>query len=325
MKNINTINTEEQEDVWSRLLLVLSNNKYNETLEIWNEFYSLVKARKSVKKHKILLLLKSLKDECTYYLNKNKILYRARAYNNSEIENFFRRQEWENLLSMLKEAFPMIDELNLKYSDVIQFCNYLLCIPDNEKYKSILNLWLEKYSKIKFWGFDKNGSGRNYVAPKAGRLNKKTEHHLYTACDINTAIAEIRPINNQTISVAKIKVLKKLKLFDLTKKFEISSNKYNPDYEMFEYIANICSMPNYNEDIYYKPTQIISQTIKKMKFDGIIYSSALNNRGKNVLIFECDNNACDENLFDIVSSDVYIASNKTIKNKFLPIKQIKFG
>ena len=61
-----------------------------------------------------------------------------------------------------------------------------------------------------------------------------------------------------------------------------------------------------------------------MKFDGIIYSSALNNKGKNILIFECDNNTCDENLFDIISSDIYIASNKIVKNKFLPIKQIHF-
>jgi len=322
MKNINQLKTDEQTEVWIKLLLILSNDKYNEALEIWNEFYSLVKTGKSVKKHKILLLLKLLQEECTYYLNKNKILYRARAYNNSEIEKFFLKQEWEDLLSKLRDAFPMIDELNLKYSNVLQFCNYLSCLPDNNKYKEILNLWIKKHKCIKFWGFDKNGSGRNYIAPQAGRLNSKLEHHLYTSYDVNTAISEIRPINNQIISVAKIKVLKKLKLFDFTKKFTENSSKYNHDYEMFEYIAHICSMPNYKENIYYKPTQVISKTIKNLGFDGIIYDSALKKGGKNILIFELSNELKDMEIFDIISSDVYIASNKIYKNKILPFKPI---
>ena len=79
----------------------------------------------------------------------------------------------------------------------------------------------------------------------------------------------------------------------------------------------MCSLPNYSDYEYYKPTQKISKYIENLGYDGIIYPSSLYTKGGNILIFEnkCIEYDCDKEFatFEILNSNVYIVQNKNFK------------
>lgn len=288
--------------------------------EIKISWHKLIVDKNTIKDSEIASLLFKLKESCQVIIMPNQTFYRARAYKNSDMNEVYNKPFWKELFKELKTNIPEFSKLNIPFFDLESILENIPFLKNIDVIKNILNTWVVKNKNEKFCGFNATDSGRNRTNDSEGRLNKKGEHHLYLAYDIDTAISEIRPINQQQISVATVKIKKELKMFDLTKTFEMGDGTKDCDYFAFYQVAKMCSMPNFNDDNYYKPTQKISSYIKELGFDGIIYPSALKENGKNILIFEFDTPEIDNEYFEVISSDVYIASNEVKITKVLPLE-----
>jgi hypothetical protein len=133
-----------------------------------------------------------------------------------------------------------------------------------------------------------------------GRANPRGITYLYLANTKDTACAEVRPYKGAFISVALFKVKRELKVIDCT--IDIKEVKgatiylEEPEPEVREKnvwaeINKAFSKPvNPNDtETEYVPTQIIAEIFRKEGFDGIIYQSALVEKGLNVVLFDVNN------------------------------------
>jgi hypothetical protein len=124
-----------------------------------------------------------------------------------------------------------------------------------------------------------------------GRLNRNGVSHLYLADDLDTAIAEIKPIPGNICSYAKIKNKNELKMIDL-KRDTINSNYltlgYNSYYFYYTISKRLSEPLEPQKQNRYLITQYLSDIIRNNKFDGIIYDSAMT-FGINYLFFENGN------------------------------------
>ncbi len=310
---------EKEQLVPMLLLIYIVQDIQKETMKSWKNLF---RDENKINDNTITSLINKLKNECEIIIKPNQKFYRARTYKNSEIKTIYNKPIWNDLLNTFKTNIPEFDILEIPSNSMEEFFNYIPFLEYFDTSKSILKNWITKTKCEKFWGYSAKESGRNYKNLKEGRLNKKEEHHLYLAYDIDTAIAEVRPINKQLISVATVNIKKELKVFDLTKNFKMGDGTKDGDYIAFDYLAHLCSLPNFNENEYYKPTQKISSYIKELGYDGIIYPSALKENGKNLLIYEFADSKLDNEYFEIISTEVYTASNEIKITKELPFNEI---
>lgn len=180
------------------------------------------------------------------------------------------------------------------------------------KYDFSDNLKLQRQEG--FWGFNRKDS---FVPPikftQANRANSTGIPCLYTSKDIKTAIAETRPFLGNKISVSEIKPKRELKLFDFY--IDPSRNYLEilrpPHSDLWLDIAIYFSRPyeNSSKDEYLF-TQCISDFLRLSSFDGIQYSSSLNEGGKNVAIFNCRNedDCGDYDICEPMCSHTYIVN-----------------
>lgn len=317
----NTIEREEAMIILTAFIIA-NNNEYTAK---WMDFSEKVKSNDSIDNHEIFQIIKNLKDECIFNVLPNTELFRARGLRHSEIKELYQRENWQNLFEKLKKEIP----ISLPYNDINDFIAYL---PLFEKYYTetfnILTGWGKEQEGINFWGFDRNGSGSNKKWDSSeGRLNITGQHHLYLAEDIDTAIHEIRAINEQLISIATIKTLKNIKVFDFCKKFDLGAEEEIKKSLMLDPIARECSKPNHGDENYYKPTQVVSNYIKALGFDGIRYPSSLKKDGKNIIIFDDFDIQYEENptnaTLQITGSKVYqINGTQITSSQYLPFESI---
>jgi len=151
----------------------------------------------------------------------------------------------------------------------------------------------EEYFEEYFYGYNKKDS----FVPQAkkipaNRANAMGIPCLYAAREEKTAIAEIRPFLGQDISVAIIRPLRDLKIFDLFIDPNLSYNEIEKksSSSLWFGIAILFSFPyEKSTEKEYLLTQCISEYIKISGFDGIQYSSSLNEGGKNIALFNCKN------------------------------------
>jgi len=174
----------------------------------------------------------------------------------------------------------------------------------------------KEYFEEEFYGYNKKDS---YVPPlsskiKANRANAEGIPCLYTAKEEKTAIAEVRPFKGNEISVATIKIKKeKLYIYNLYLDLDMNEDELlkNPS-DIWLSIAFAFSVPYEDTSTNdYLLTQCISEYIQLSGFDGIQYSSSLNDNGKNIALFNC-NNVDDGGNYDIcepVNSHVCIVQN----------------
>lgn len=134
-----------------------------------------------------------------------------------------------------------------------------------------------------FEGYDEKNS---YVPPatavSAGRANPERIVYLYTAKEIITAIGETRPRIFDHISVAKIQLLKDIKLADFTR--SMYSDELTLEQAKIAQIVHAFSKPC-KDIIDYIPTQFIAEYVKTLGFDGIAFNSSFVPGGTNVTIF----------------------------------------
>ena len=154
-----------------------------------------------------------------------------------------------------------------------------------------------------FRGFNKEHS---FVPPqKSAKENRASPAgivYLYVAENEHTAIAEVRPSMLDEISVARIKVLQRLKILDLSFNFPVEILLPHKGSHTLTILAKEYMVPLDIKDNNggYLPTQLITEFIRKHEFgfDGIRYNSSLDLGGKNLVIFNYKK--CEP-----VESDIY--------------------
>ena len=144
-----------------------------------------------------------------------------------------------------------------------------------------------------------------------GRLNPFGISYLYLTTDTDTAIAELRPWIGSDVSVGLFKILKDSKVIDTTKdksnplhhlRFVIKDGKFvgikqrephsytaeEKESQIWGDISSAFSIPVSPSDIKskYLPTQYLSEVLKVAGYDGVIYRSSLNSKGKNIVLFD---------------------------------------
>ena len=154
-------------------------------------------------------------------------------------------------------------------------------------------------------GYDeKNSMAPSPEIAKAGRANPEKISYLYTSEDINTSIKEVRPMVRNFVSVAEIKTLCDLTLFDITKfTFENIENIKTEFISLNKCFSNI----NYGNDIDYIPTQYIAELLKNLGFDGIKFESSLNKGGINITLFN------HQDTCKFIKSKLYFISDIDVK------------
>jgi copper chaperone CopZ len=147
---------------------------------------------------------------------------------------------------------------------------------------------------------------------RSGRLNAKGITCLYAASDVETAVAELRPWKNASVTVARIITNRELRLVNfagLSRNIsQIDISQFNLTSLLNFYSAYVCgyelSKPVTSSElneIEYVPTQVISDFIKYKGYDGIAYRSSLG-PGDNVALFnEQDARIIDTSLHAVKS------------------------
>lgn len=123
----------------------------------------------------------------------------------------------------------------------------------------------------------------------AGRANRQGISFLYLASNKDTSISEVRPVPGNYVSVGKFKNkidinLVDLRFIDLSKYYK-SSEKLNL-FELFRDLAIDLSYPvTPSEKNKYLVTQFLSDIIRRLNYDGLVFKSSLN-VGDNFVIFK---------------------------------------
>lgn len=148
---------------------------------------------------------------------------------------------------------------------------------------------IRKDTEGNYIGFPKEESGMPpYRKAPYGRIGTSGIPVLYTANDIKTSCAELRPTKGEYISVAEFEVKEDIMLanFSLDQIDAISGTPQGVFFlnEMFTSF----STPVSSEYIDYLPSEYISEYIRKMykNLHGIRYSSLHNIGGHNIALFE---------------------------------------
>jgi uncharacterized protein YcfL len=138
----------------------------------------------------------------------------------------------------------------------------------------------------------------------------------YFSFDKQTALCEIRAENKDTVIIGEFKIQKSLNIvnFKNTINFELELNPFNKEFNLYtknlymildEFLKDI-SKPIKEEDSFleYVPTQIISEYIWSLGYDGFIFDSSQYEGGKNLVLFG-DNPECIKfNFLDIYEKDI---------------------
>ena len=202
-------------------------------------------------------------------------------------------------------------------------CKFSIPLSDDASLSNLLNDIFKDSEP--FWGYK---NPEDCLAPPPdiapdNRANPRFISYLYTALDIDTAIAEIRPIPGSKISLAKIVPSKVFKIYDLTNHGLFSPNQDSFN-EFYRCLSNAFSTPVHGDLSDYLVTQYIAEFIKSLDFDGVKYYSAqrgfeqgkIVGKGSNITLFYQDNLQVTEtrvfhiNNIEISSSQILPAPNK---------------
>ncbi len=144
---------------------------------------------------------------------------------------------------------------------------------------------------------------------KDGRINVKGIPVLYVSSDPETAMSEVQPWRGQEISVARLSLLRDVRLADfsvnnfdgtvhdldllwplthLNNKIPLTNTKHEK--YLWRWIDRAFSTPIVKPDntIDYIPTQIIAEAINAAGYDGVSYNSSVAN-GVNYALFDAEN------------------------------------
>lgn len=156
------------------------------------------------------------------------------------------------------------------------------------------------------------------IAVTSGRANPIGISYLYLAENERTCIAEVRPSNGCTVSVATFNLKSTLSILDLTNPRKRASFLLQDSENLMDSLIHINLLEIFARELSkpvlpnrshldYIPTQFICEFFKTVcGFDGLVFNSSFGN-GKNVVLF-------DENLVVDESMKYFRISN--IEHKF---------
>lgn len=186
-----------------------------------------------------------------------------------------------------------------------------------DQFVSFLSYSITKYSKgteffraricDKAEGFTKDKMGPPPVGKrKSGRVNPEGIGVLYLTSDESTALREVRASAFDYVTLGKFKLLKDIKVVNISGLNSISPAVYSSGLEslaantkIFSDIAKEIAKPLRRNDssLEYLPTQFITEFIKSKGYAGVSYMSTMGTGGTNIAVF-------DESLFECVSVHV---------------------
>ena len=302
-------------------------------LEMWNSLENeLISNNGCNPKSDFLAIFEKYAKETNYILRKGCVLFRARKININNLS--------QKIIAIINNAIEQYHDFNYqklseKEKDI---WNYIKTVSQEEWEQD----YIDKFNLQDnvFWGYDVNGSDAPPPEQSQiqGRANLEGIRYLYTACDLKTAISEIQPSIQQIVSVAKIKILKKLKIFnfDFNEAYSKSELFKQPLFELeeqlgisfwqlqifFDTISELFSQPTFGDIEKYIVSQYLSEHIRKLGFDGIKYKSALKKGGSNIVLFDTsrDENNKPKNYLIVKSSLHRIENVKITPSILLPRK-----
>lgn len=156
------------------------------------------------------------------------------------------------------------------------------------------------------------------------RANPQGIPYLYLASDIRTCIAEIRPEILEHITTARFSLSNNLRVINLSGDFKYGVSPFGiSEDELMRYLVHSAflnfmrveiSRP-YNSDtapLEYIPTQYLTEYIKHLGYDGVLYSSSVS-KGTNLVIFDQEKMECTETkLFEITDIKLEIDKREVI-------------
>lgn len=108
--------------------------------------------------------------------------------------------------------------------------------------------------------------------------------------DIDTTLAEMKPIINQEYNVAECVTTKNLRIINLHNlNSSNQKNLFSKFYVLSKKVSEPNTEPNPENEKFYKITQILSHYLKSKGFDGISYKSSSYENGINLVLFDANN------------------------------------
>lgn len=281
-KSIESMNSEE----WKFLLLTMLMDDIKQRNSQWKNFEDeLIYNKRFSIKHAIIDEIYECKESAVTFLKKDTVLYRARVFEKSNFnklvryylkENGYSKSEIETILNEWTDEEKILSLIPEIYSDY-----------DYDESPELVKAQKKWKKNVRFKGWNAEDSG----APKAdlignGRANPDHIRYLYLSEDSVTPVYEVRPIIGDTISVAKFKLKKDVKLYDLT--FDIHDIVDDDVVELprlYNTIGEMFSKPYNGDATKYLPTQYIAEEIRNMEFDGLRFRSSLHKKGINIVLF----------------------------------------
>lgn len=275
------ISNEALENISSLLTEILQQMNISQEFESqWKHFSEEIKFKNrfTIENDFANYLLNRIK-ETDKYIEEGKTLYRAR----------------NNFTSPVLDMHLDINDKLLTMGDIRAIKDIQNKIDSNKEFDNP-DLSLYKQCQTSgFWGYDQAKSG----APEkeeatAGRMNPSGIAYLYVANSPETALAEVRPMISDYVSIAKLKTKRKLKIADLTR---LNAPLDNLDV-FFRRLSLKFSRPINRDEANYLPTQYLAEKIKNADYAGIKFASSLHKDGYNIVFF-------DPNICEVLSSEVY--------------------
>lgn len=226
----------------------------SQAFEMWTDFKNEILYRNRFNiKHEVLDILECIANSCKSTLETGEILYRARIYTaDTTFLNY------------------------LKAKDISE---------ENNLFEQLNKAKIKNKMETKFWGYDEKDSfvpsDNNIVSD--GRANPSYIKYLYTAEEPYTALVEVRPYLGSKVSIAEIKVNAPLIIADFS--YESFGNLNGLEQNLLFLIMRDFSTPSDYDKKSYIPTQYVSEFIKNLGMEGIIFNSSLHKRGRNITIF----------------------------------------
>lgn len=251
----------------------------------WDRFEEeIIHRRRFFPKSEVLIEIEKNAEAATTILRKDKELFRARIFDKNPNVKFI--EKYKDVLTENGIDFDTIkDEFALGSSSLdmiislLQFTDEKFVTDDDLKYKLEA---MRRYKASRFKGYNAKESLPPEKDVPSGRANPNLIRYLYLCEDSETPIYEVKPTIGQTVSLAKLKLNRDVKLYDFT----LKNNGIS--LSLFSLIGKKFSMPNYGDATHYLPTQYIAEKIRTMGFNGIRFKSSLNSNGKNIVLFNVD-------------------------------------
>jgi len=300
---------------------------------LWNELEEELKNRtRFFPKSEFIDIFRKCGEESGYTLKKGVTLFRARKI---DLKDF--SKEVQDIINVVIAQYEDYDYQKSAEKDKDVF-EYIQNLQFNEWEDDYINK--HYFPNINFWGFNKCGSDapRN-LRTTQGRANPPGIAYLYAARNLDTAISEIQPNIGQIVSVAQIKTLRKLNLFDFNMYNNMSNSKllrlsvdeikkkldFSSFWEIetfFNTISELYSRPAFGNTENYYVTQYLSEILKDLGFDGIKYKSSLIKRGTNIVLFDISKDeANNPKNYEILCSSIHRIYNVKIMSKIILPKE----